>query len=244
MGTRNLTMVIKDGDIKIAQYGQWDGYPSGQGSTVLKFLQRRDKYPTVKKRFDAKLKRCKFTDDAKEKEIVDWVESIGGKDGWLNSEQADLYHKKYPLFTRDNGAEILNMVCDTKGRDIIWLRDETEFMVDGLFNEWSYVIDLDKNVLEVYKGFSKVLPPEDGRFYNLIKETEKAQLEAEVAWEKKAKLMRDAGASDEVITKKIGRKPYVRTDPYYTQLVHSFDLAKLPTYDEFIKALTPEEEEE
>ena len=38
MGTRNLTMVIHKEEPKIAQYGQWDGYPSGQGSTALKFL--------------------------------------------------------------------------------------------------------------------------------------------------------------------------------------------------------------
>ena len=28
MGTRNLTCVFKDGEYKVAQYGQWDGYPS------------------------------------------------------------------------------------------------------------------------------------------------------------------------------------------------------------------------
>ena len=27
MGTRNLTVVYLDGQYKVAQYGQWDGYP-------------------------------------------------------------------------------------------------------------------------------------------------------------------------------------------------------------------------
>jgi len=39
MGTRNLTMVISGGETKIAQYGQWDGYPRGQGKTCLEFLK-------------------------------------------------------------------------------------------------------------------------------------------------------------------------------------------------------------
>ena len=38
MGTRNLTVVVKDGTHKIAQYGQWDGYPSGVGADILTFL--------------------------------------------------------------------------------------------------------------------------------------------------------------------------------------------------------------
>ena len=42
MGTRNLT-VVKDlqGTTKIAQYGQWDGYPQYSGIKALEFL--RDK---------------------------------------------------------------------------------------------------------------------------------------------------------------------------------------------------------
>ena len=40
MGTRNATIVIKDNKTKVAQYGQWDGYPSGQGLTALNFLRQ------------------------------------------------------------------------------------------------------------------------------------------------------------------------------------------------------------
>ena len=38
MGTRHLTVVVVDGIHRVAQYGQWDGYPDGQGVTVAAFL--------------------------------------------------------------------------------------------------------------------------------------------------------------------------------------------------------------
>ena len=39
MGTRNLTIVYSNGKYKVAQYGQWDGYPEGLGSQLLKYLK-------------------------------------------------------------------------------------------------------------------------------------------------------------------------------------------------------------
>ena len=39
MGTRNLTMVYSNGNYKVVQYGQFDGYPSGLGVQVLSFLK-------------------------------------------------------------------------------------------------------------------------------------------------------------------------------------------------------------
>ena len=242
MGTRNLTMVIHDGETKIAQYGQWDGYPSGQGCTVLAFLHRLQ-YPTVNKRFMAKLKRLRFIDDEKQKEIDTWLKTIGVTNGWMNMDQSDLYHKQYPLLTRDNGAQILKLVYDQKGRGPIWIHDSSDFVTDGLFNEWTYVIDFDRQVLEVYHGFGKTMPPEDSRFYKQIVEAEAEFKEMVESWDKKAKLMSDAGVKMETIEKKIGRRPYVPDTSYYLQLMHTFDLNNIPTEEEFLAILEPEEEE-
>ena len=41
MGTRNLTCVVEDNKFKLAQYCQWDGYPSGQGKTIRDFIVRK-----------------------------------------------------------------------------------------------------------------------------------------------------------------------------------------------------------
>ena len=243
MGTRNLTMLIMDNKPRIAQYGQWDGNPSGQGITVLKFLQRLEKYPTVKKSFMAKLKRVKFIDAEKQKEIDIWLESIGVKNGWLNMEQANLYHMKYPLLTRDHGANILPLVYDQKGRDTIWLHDSSDFVTDGLFNEWTYVIDLDKRVLEVYHGFAKTMPPKDNRFYNQIVESEAKEKEELLTWDRRQIELNEKGLTPEQIEKAIGRRPYVRDEPYYIELMHTFNIDELPTQEEFLAILEPNEEE-
>ena len=39
MGTRHLICVVSDNQYRIAQYGQWDGYPEGQGAAILEFLK-------------------------------------------------------------------------------------------------------------------------------------------------------------------------------------------------------------
>ena len=54
MGTRNLTMVIdRAGKLKVAQYGQWDGYPSGQGATILAFAKDKEKMAKLEKRLSS-----------------------------------------------------------------------------------------------------------------------------------------------------------------------------------------------
>jgi len=40
MGTRHLIVVVNKEEYKVAQYGQWDGYPSGQGVTIADFIDK------------------------------------------------------------------------------------------------------------------------------------------------------------------------------------------------------------
>jgi len=142
MGTRNLTMVISKGETKIAQYGQWDGYPSGQGATGLKFLNNYNL-----NKFKQAVDELSFYT---EEELTE-----------INKEENPL--KKYPYLSRDTGAEILQAVYDGKAKKLI---NRETFAADSLFCEYAYVVDLDKNTFEIYEGFNQEQLAETERFFS------------------------------------------------------------------------------
>ncbi len=162
MGTRGLTAVIVDGERKIAQYGQWDHYPSGQGLTVLAFCRDVMADDAKRDEFIANLRRCRFETPADEAERDAWLASIGvGASGLMDMLQYEQWKKRYPLLTRDNGAEILDLVASAGDGPVV-LQDSWDFGADSLFCEWAYVIDATAGTLEVYRGFNK--RPATGRF--------------------------------------------------------------------------------
>jgi hypothetical protein len=142
MGTRNLTAVIKNGSPVIAQYGQWDGYPEGQGATVYEFI----KGAGVAK-LEANLDKAYWADEA-ELKAIDL--KYAGPDGWMTMEQAEAFGKDYPSLSRNTCAEILSVVANATER--VPLVNEMEFLQDTLFCEWAYVLDLDVHTLKVYAG--------------------------------------------------------------------------------------------
>lgn len=149
MGTRNLTMVIKSGRTRVAQYGQWDGYPEGQGTTILNFL-RECNMERFKKRIETGVR---FLNPSDVKERKEFLTSIGATDGWLNMNQSSKYNKKFPYDSRDHGGEILQLIYDAD--DKVVLQNSASFAQNGLFCEWAYVVNLDTMKLEVYNGFRK-----------------------------------------------------------------------------------------
>jgi len=162
MGTRNLTAVKINGEYKIAQYGQWDGYPGGQGATALNFLRNERNRNKLKKA----LKHCVFVS---QEEMDETVKRLGldGKDFWT-MEEGRKWDAEYPFFTRDHGAEILRLVANaSKVWHPIKLKDSLDFAADSLFCEWAYVVDFDTNTFEVYKGFNTTLLKKTDRFASL-----------------------------------------------------------------------------
>jgi len=160
MGTRHLIMVVHEEKTKIAQYGQWDGYPEGQGVTVLNFARKMklDKFKEA-------LKKVRFATKADDKKKDAFLKSIGCKGGWMDMDQAAKYHDAFPYASRDIGAGILDLVMNSTDKEIV-LTDSTSFAGESLFCEWAYVIDLDKNQLEVYSGFNKSPVGPEERFAN------------------------------------------------------------------------------
>lgn len=144
MGTRHLIAVQKDGRYGIAQYGQWDGYPSGQGVGVLAFCQKMDRAA-----FGRKVAATKFIDFTDQAE----VDRINNTPNW---------NTKWPWLSRDAGSDILDFVNDEP--EGIQIKNSINFAGDSLFCEYAYVIDLDAGTLEVFTGFNKDALDESERF--------------------------------------------------------------------------------
>lgn len=146
MGTRNLTCVVLNGEYRIAQYGQWDGYPSGQGATALEFL-----HSTSLVKFIERVKACRYATN----EEIEQAYKAAGADGsgFVSGAIVEKFQQHFPLINRDHGAEILALVRDSTGEVV--LNNQLSFASDSLFCEYAYVIDLDKMTFEVYHGFNK-----------------------------------------------------------------------------------------
>jgi len=150
MGTRHLIAVQLDGQYRIAQYGQWDGYPGAAGATALKFLRKMNR-----PEFEKKLRAASFCADADWAEIKAKIEREHLSESW---------QKVWPELSRDTGAEILQRVQDAQPG--IKLRNQIDFAANSLMCEWGYVVDLDANTFEVFAGFQKEPLPEGDRFAN------------------------------------------------------------------------------
>jgi len=173
MGTRNLTIVKHNGETKVAQYGQWDGYPEGQGATAYRFITGEGNLD----RLEGNLSNCRWATDAD----FDRIHTELGLDesGFMSMEQSQQFEALAPTLHRNLGAEVLAHIADTDGEVI--LKDETAFLADTLFCEWAYALDLDNRTLTVYADgeerarFSLDAMPSEDDFYrtcyegNLVK---------------------------------------------------------------------------
>lgn len=141
MGTRGCYGFRKDGVDKLT-YNHYDSYPEYLGKEIVEFI-RTTPVEMMKAIFDSVILvdgNTKATPEQIEEcaEFLDERVSTGRADEWyclLRNAQGDL------TAYRDKGLK--------------WMTDDHEFMQNSLFCEWAYVINLDQEMLEVYRGFQK-----------------------------------------------------------------------------------------
>lgn len=154
MGTRGLLVVVKDGAFKVAQYMQFDSYPEGVGSATFNFIKNE-----MTPQFRYKVDLVKELSDS---EVEDrWKQAGADGSGLVSMDVVERFNVSNAHLDRSFGAKILSYI---QNADLPEVYLSTSFAADSLFCEWAYVIDLDNDILEVYKGFNKIPLLSDERF--------------------------------------------------------------------------------
>ena len=144
MGTRGLYGLRKDG-IDKTTYNHYDSYPECLGANVLEFCAMNtvedmkkiyDNIVLVDEREKPNEDQIKMLKEAGylqgEADDRDWYWALRGEQGYMD---------KYPE--------------DLKAGRPTYMIDNHEFIIDSLFCEYAYIINLDEETLEVYTGFQK-----------------------------------------------------------------------------------------
>ena len=135
MGTRHQQTVInKKGQIKLSQYGQWDGYPKGQGLDILNYLRSGNL-----KKYQTELEKLREITDS-EAEIIESITN---------------WQKDYPYLSRDCGSDIHAMIENGQVKFVTLIPDrEAEQWCEGF-----YVINFNTGIFSTeYHGKKTTYP--------------------------------------------------------------------------------------
>jgi len=153
MGTRHYQIVIdKEGTDRVRQYGQWDGYPEGQGVDILTFLRSKNL-----KEYQHNLEKIP--------QITETQRLVVNRDeNWPDT---------YPWLSRDCGSRIHQMILEDKVPYVVLTsQQEANSWCEGF-----YTIDFQKNLfIAEYYGTKKEYPldklPSKAKFLKDFKQPE------------------------------------------------------------------------
>jgi hypothetical protein len=151
MGTQHLICVVKGGEYRVAQRGLWDGYVEGQGKNVIGFLTAVDL-----KRFSSQVDKIKVL--SAEEVRARWAAAEAlGEPRFSFGVPFEVFH-----LSRRCSSQILGYVENIEAPEVCLSLD---FAGDSLFCEFAYVVNLDTQSLEIFKGFNRAPLTEGERFY-------------------------------------------------------------------------------
>lgn len=138
MGTRHVISIKMDGEVRVAQYGQHDGYPRHHGVKILKFLKENDL-----NLFKEKLKRCRLLNENDDEDM-----------NFMTNFDVTPVHKRTPeqthwfkhFISRDVSSDIFQNILQSNLSDIPLIND-SDFLNDASC-EFSYLIDFDRGIFQ------------------------------------------------------------------------------------------------
>ena len=138
MATRSLIAVInKKGEVKVANYNQFDGYIEHIGVSVLKFISNQKKM----EKLEENIENFTFTEDIVREENAYYMNFLSS---YL-------------------GVQLLENIANMKKEKDRTLYNYFDFMKDSLFCEYAYVINFQKKQLEIFTGL--VIEPHNSNPY-------------------------------------------------------------------------------
>ena len=147
MGTRGIFGFRLNNEDKLT-YNHFDSYPDGLGTDVVKFINRVKNWNKIRER-------------------VATLEDVSDR----KPTRRDVYDLE--KFTNLNVGQNSTkdwycLLRETQGNpriilDVGKFECANDFIYDSLFCEYGYIINLDENTLEIYKGFQKA-PHDCGRY--------------------------------------------------------------------------------
>lgn len=154
MSTRGCLGFVIDGEEKIT-YNHFDSYPSGLGSDMLEWLKSLEG-PKLQEAVDqARALRVVSENGPPTDEEIERLSHLADTNVYGSGKGV---REWYVLLRRTQGDPQAIL-------DAGVLIDGNEFVNDSLFCEWGYIVDFDRAVFEVYRGFQKA-PHTEGRFHN------------------------------------------------------------------------------
>jgi len=161
MGTRGIVGVCVDGVDKMA-YNHLDSYPEGLGVSMLGQCRKLVKRAGGLVKAKEAARAIRLVDDMIPVTTEDVKKYTGMADLGVGEQSP---HDWYCLLRNAQGNLLAYL-------DAGVMLDAATFIRDSLFCEWGYIVNLDTEKLEVYKGFQRQ-PHDKGRFANPLPNCDK-----------------------------------------------------------------------
>lgn len=148
MGTRNLTVIIKDSQVKLSQYGQWDGYFNCAGKKFTAFVKDNlQNNETMLNRFKERVDLLKAINDTQSQELIKHYEELKKNKDFMMP-----FNLLLPQLSRDTGVDILSIINGLEKYDFNNKQGFPVVLMDFReacqWCEFVYIINLDSE--EVY----------------------------------------------------------------------------------------------